>query len=177
MSLVGRLLIAAPNMFDENFVRAVVLICAHDENGALGVVLNRPTEIPVVDHLPEWVEAAASPPVVFLGGPVQVEVAVGLATSQSVIEEWTPVVGDTGLIDLSTCSPGSVIRARVYAGYTGWGAGQLESEVDRADWLVVAAHADDPFDDDPPSLRRRVLARQSDSIRLYANYPEDPRLN
>lgn len=178
MSFVGKLLVASPMMGDPNFVGGVVLVCAHDPEGALGVLLNRPTELAVADHLPEWGDRVVPPSVVFLGGPVQVEVAVGIATAGAALADWTAVVGDTGMIDLSSVASGTTVgRARVFAGYAGWGAGQLEAEVGAGDWLVVPAHPDDPFDADPAGLRRRVLARQADSKRFYADYPADPRLN
>ena len=177
MSLVGQLLIASPMLADANFADGVVLICVHDPEGAVGVVLNRPTELAVAEHLPDWGDAAVPPAVVFLGGPVQIEVAIGIATLASGVTEWTAVVGDTGVIDLGSVSSGLVGRARIFAGYAGWGEGQLDAEVTRGDWIVVPADPDDPFDADPTGLRRRVLSRQTDATRFYADYPDDPGLN
>jgi putative transcriptional regulator len=178
MGLVGSLLVASPLMGDANFAGGVVLVCAHDPDGALGLLINRPTEMAVADHLPEWRQQVADPPVVFLGGPVQVDVAIGIATADAALSDWTAVVGDTGMIDVASMpAEAAVHRVRVFAGYAGWGAGQLESEIDGGDWLVVPAHPDDAFDPDPAGLRRRVLARQTDATRLYADYPGDPRLN
>lgn len=177
MSLLGSLLIATPVMGDPNFVETVVLVCAHDEAGAVGVVLDRPTEIGVEDHLPDWSPRAAEPAVVFLGGPVQVEVAVVLAEGDATVTGWTPVVGTAGLIDLEECDPGSVGRVRIFAGYSGWAAGQLESEIESLDWIVVPAHPDDTFTADPGQIRARALHRKGGLYPAYLQYPEDPGLN
>ncbi len=178
MSHAGRLLVASPALGDPNFARSVVLVCAHDAGeGALGVILDRPTGLEVTEHLPEWAAVAAPPAVVFLGGPVQVEVALGFGTRVGPIPEWSAVVGDAGLVDLGSTDPGSVGVFRVFAGYAGWGAGQLEAEIDRGDWFVVDADPGDPFTPDPGALRRQVLRRQGDPLRLYADYPPDPRFN
>lgn len=178
MSFVGSLLVASPLMRDPNFAHRVVLVCAHDGEGALGVVVDHPTELTVADHLPDWADRVGSPGVVFLGGPVQVDVIVGIATVMDATDDCTTVIGDTCIIDLSSVAPDTAVRrARVFAGYAGWGAGQLESEIAAGDWIVVPAHPDDAFDPDPAGLRRRVLLRQPDHTRLYADFPGDLHLN
>jgi len=178
MSYAGHLLVASPALNDPNFAHTVVLVCAHDEDeGALGVVLNRPTALALTEHLPEWSSAAATPAVLFIGGPVQIDVALGLGTRVGPIEDWVDVVGDAGLVDLASVDPGAIHRLRVFAGYAGWGQGQLDAEVARGDWFVVDALPTDPFTTDPGSLRRDVLRRQGDPLRLYADYPADPRFN
>ena len=176
-SLVGMLLVATPVMEDPNFAHSVVLVCAHDEDGAVGLVLDRPTEIPVGEHLPQWAPHAATPPVVFLGGPVQLDVAIGLADADASVEGWTHVVGTAGLIDLEDSDPVTTGRVRVFAGYTGWSSGQLEGEVAGLDWIVVPAHPDDLFDPDPDGIRRRALLRKGGMFPAYVHYPEDPGLN
>ncbi|MEX1208674.1 MAG: YqgE/AlgH family protein [Acidimicrobiia bacterium] len=177
MSLVGNLLIATPVMGDPNFVDTVVLVCAHDEAGAVGVVLDRPTGIAVEDHLPDWSANAADPAMVFLGGPVQVEVAIVVAEGDATVSGWTPVVGTAGLIDLEGSDPDSIGRVRVFAGYSGWGAGQLESEIASLDWIVVPAHPDDAFAADPSGIRARALHRKGGLYPAYLQYPDDPALN
>ena len=179
-SLAGKLLVATPELVDPNFFRTVVLIVEHDDvEGALGVVLNRPSDAQVAEYLPEWASYTA-PPVVHVGGPVTPDVAIGIVdTPVEPPESWTPVVGDIGLFDLST-SPaevGGVVRARVFAGYAGWVAGQLEAELLVRSWFVVDAAADDVFTDDPAGLWRRVLRRQQGPLSWYADYPPDPALN
>jgi putative transcriptional regulator len=177
MSLVGNLLIATPVMGDPNFVDTVVLVCAHDDAGAVGVVLDRPTEIAVEDHLPDWSANAADPAMVFLGGPVQVDVAVILAEGDATVSGWTPVVGNAGLIDLEGSDAESVGRIRVFAGYSGWAAGQLEGEVASLDWIVVPGHPDDAFTADPSQIRARALHRKGGLYPAYLQYPENPGLN
>jgi putative transcriptional regulator len=171
------LLIATPVMGDPNFVGSVVLVCAHDDDGAVGVVLDNPTELRVDDHLLEWAGNVPEPGLVFLGGPVQIEMAIGLGEGDASIAGWTPVVGGTGLVDFEDADPGAIGRVRVFAGYAGWSAGQLEAEVAALDWIVVAAHPDDPFDPDPDGLRRRALVRKGGLFPAYDTYPADPGLN
>jgi putative transcriptional regulator len=185
-SLGGRLLVAGPRLVDPNFARTVVLVCRHDEEGALGLVLNRPSSVAVTEALPGWVEALAPPNVVFLGGPVQPETAVGLARllpdreERSDSESWTPVADRLGLLNLGT-SPaeevGALASLRVFAGYAGWSAGQLDFEVASADWWVLPADDDDPFSAAPGGLWGRVLGRQPGHLAWFATFPADPSLN
>lgn len=177
MPLIGNLLIATPVMGDPSFVTSVVLVCAHDEQGAVGIVLDRPTDIPVAEHLPQWAPRAADPGVVFLGGPVQMDVAIVVADADASVAGWTPVVGTAGLIDLDEADPAVTGRTRVFAGYAGWSPGQLESEIASLDWIVVPAHPDDPFAPDPDQIRARALHRKGGLYPAYLQYPEDPDLN
>lgn len=179
--LTGNLLVAGPLLIDPNFFRTVVLVCAHAEDGALGLVLNRPTDIAVGDHLPGWVERLAPPSVVFAGGPVQPETAIGLGRHRGPEPVgWTGVDGRVGLVDLSR-APGEVVgdieALRVYSGYAGWGPGQLEDELLRNDWLVFPADACDPFLGDPGEAWRRVLKGSRGRAAWYADFPLDPRAN
>jgi putative transcriptional regulator len=183
-SLRGKLLVATPKLLDPNFVRTVVLLCFHDENGAFGLVLNRPVEsAPLGEHLPEWTEAAANPAVVFSGGPVEPSHAFGLGrlrpSASPPSEGWTEVLPGVGIIDLT--SPGALLprlqAVRVFAGYAGWAGGQLESELEEDAWFVVEPTADDVFSDDPEGLWRAVLRRQRGQLAMFAWVPLDPRLN
>ncbi|MFH1329835.1 MAG: YqgE/AlgH family protein [Actinomycetota bacterium] len=185
-SLTGRLLVAGPRLVDPNFVRTVGLVCRHDDEGALGLVLNRPTGIPVAEALPGWVEALAPPYVVFLGGPVQPDMAVALAllgpehAGRAESEAWTPIDTRLGLLNLSA-PPADEVAAleslRVFAGYAGWAAGQLDLEVSSGDWWVLPAAGEDPFTAAPGGLWRRVLRRQPGPVSLFADFPADPSLN
>jgi len=185
-SLARRLLVAGPRLVDPNFLRTVVLICRHDDEGALGLVLNRPSSIPVAEALPGWVEPLAPPHVVFLGGPVQPEVAVGLArlvpgrAGRPESETWTPVDDRLGLINLSAPPAeevGDLEGLRVFAGYAGWAAGQLDFEMSSGDWWVLPAEEDDALTAAPGGLWRRVLRRQAGPLSLFADFPPDPSLN
>lgn len=180
-SLAGKLLVATPNLEDPNFFRTVVFIVEHDgEEGALGLVLNRPTDASVAEHLPDWDETAALPAVVFVGGPVRTEVAIGLADSPATPpDDWVAAIADIGLIDLGACPAdfGGVARCRVFAGYSGWVAGQLEMEIALGSWFVVDGLARDVFAVDPEALWSTVLARQDSHLSWFANYPLDPSVN
>jgi putative transcriptional regulator len=179
-SLAGNLLVAGPTLLDPNFVRTVVLLLEHGAQGAVGVVLNRPTEEPVADHLPEWAGHVTAPPVVFIGGPVMNEVAVGVAERDPGLEEdWTPVVGAAGTVDLGV-GPDLVDnlgRVRVFSGYAGWDEGQLELELALGSWFVVPAELSDVFTETPQGLWREVLARQPGRLALFASFPNDLRSN
>jgi putative transcriptional regulator len=181
-SLTGRLLVAAPALGDPNFSRTVVLILDHDEDGALGVVLNRPTPVDVSEILPTWQQLTTGPGVVFHGGPVAVDSALGLAMVPGGSEPlgFRRVVGGLGLVDLD--APPELLAAelggmRIFAGYAGWSPGQLEGELEEGAWYVVDAEPGDAFSDAPQGLWRAVLRRQVGDLALVSTYPEDPSLN
>ena len=182
MDLRGSLLIAVPALYEPNFYRTTVLVCDHDDEGSLGLVLNRPTEAPVAEYLPGWDEYLADPPVVFVGGPVSPETAVGLARlhDPEPFEGWTPIAGSLGLLDLSLAVdavPAHIATLRVFSGYAGWGPGQLDAELDEDGWFVVSAADEDPFRPDAADLWRGALRRQSTRLRLYADFPPHPSYN
>ncbi len=172
MSLTGFLLVASPTLTDLNFAGAVVFLIHHGDPGAVGVVLNRPTTL-AVERLPQ-VWAIAGP--VFAGGPVEPEVAIGLADGDSGSADWERVGEQVWLADLES-SPATVPRIRVFAGYAGWSPGQLEAEIARGDWIVAEAEQADVFTDQPAELWHLVVSRQPDPIRLLNRYPGDPNLN
>lgn len=181
-ALKGSLLVAYPTLSDPNFNRTVVLVCEHNEDGAVGVVLNRPSDVPVVEHLPGWDDYLARPPVIFVGGPVQPATGVGLArlVSDEPQPGWTRVAGTVGLLDVLVppdALVGHLAAVRFYSGYAGWGSGQLEGEIDHGDWAVVASDPGDPFGPEVERLWREVLRRQDGHLSIYADYPADPSLN
>ncbi|MGW5861855.1 YqgE/AlgH family protein [Streptomyces sp. NPDC055239] len=194
-SLTGRLLVATPALADPNFDRAVVLLLDHDEEGSLGVVLNRPTPVEVADILEGWGDLAGAPGVVFQGGPVSLDSALGVAVipgeegpasgsrPRSVRGEpigWRRVHGAIGLVDLDT-PPELLAPAlgslRIFAGYAGWGPGQLEDELTEGAWYVVESEPGDVSSPDPERLWRAVLRRQRSELAMVATYPDDPSLN
>lgn len=165
--LLGTLVVATPSLVDPNFARTVVFILQHDDDGSLGVVLNRPTIEPVVDHLPHWADHVADPASVFIGGPVEPEIAVGVRAVPG---------GGVELIDLSD-EPGPDDIVRVFSGYSGWGPGQLEAEIAEGSWWVVEGGVNDVFEPDPTALWSQVLRRQPGEMRFLATLPMDPSLN
>jgi putative transcriptional regulator len=180
-SLRGRLLVATPPLVDPNFDRTVVLILEHGADGALGLVLNRPSLTTLDDVFPEWRSIACEPSVVFVGGPVSPDAVIALARGNSdELESFVSVLGDLGTIDLAT-NPldlgGPLDALRVFVGYAGWAPGQLESELDEGGWFVVDLGRDDPFVTAPERLWRDVLRRQRGRLAVFASYPEDATAN
>lgn len=174
-SLQGQLLISSPLLHDPNFRRTVVLMTHHDDEGAMGLVLSRPSEIRVAEAVPELADLPGDE-LVYVGGPVQPEAVVVLVEHEA--EPELPIVGniafmqaDTELDELDT------VRARVFAGYSGWGPGQLEGELEVSSWIVVPAEPDDAFAPDPDELWRTVLHRKGGKFALIATMPYDPKLN
>lgn len=179
-SYAGRLLIATPHILDPNFYRSVVLIMEHGEDGALGIVLNRPTKEPLEDHVETWAHMASAPSVVFVGGPVSNEIAVGVAQDpEPVPEGFAPVLDGIGLIDLTTPVEefDRVSSLRVYAGYSGWMPGQLEAELAEGGWFLADAESGDVFTTEAKGLWRRVMARQPGRLAFYSTFPADPSQN
>ena len=185
-SLKGRLLVASPLMGDPNFERTVVFMLEHGEPGAVGLVLNRPSELEVAEPLPGWSRFAAHPAVVFVGGPVTPSGAICVAriaedavgVEGKAAEGWTQVVGQLGVFDLELdpdVAGGPIEELRLFGGYAGWGEGQLEGELAEHAWIVVDSEPTDPFTSDPEGLWKAVLRRQPGRERLLAWFP--PRLS
>ena len=171
----GRLLVATHDLTDPNFHGAVVLLLDHDDDGSVGLVLNRPSETAVSEPLPDCRHDLADPPVVFVGGPVRRDVLVSLGAGVVAAHPaWQPVTGGIGIVDLDQPVPAGLRFVRVFAGYAGWGAGQLADEVAEGAWWVVDSMVDDAVTWDPAGLWRRVLIRQGG---LFTTVPDDPVLN
>jgi putative transcriptional regulator len=179
-SLRGQLLIAGATLPDPNFARTVVLICQHGEEGALGLVLNRPGELVVGDVAPELADIVGADSVIDAGGPVQPDALLVLGEFEDASFAGMPVVGRVGLMgdgrDVADLA-GVTFRARAFAGYAGWGPGQLDAELDREDWFVAPAGVDDIFDADADELWSRVLGRKGGHFKVVARMPIDPSVN
>ncbi len=179
----GRLLVATPGLRDPSFRRTVVLVLEHTGGGALGVVLDRPLDVEVAAVLPDWHAHVSAPGVLFGGGPVGRDAALGLAgvpVAATAPPGVRPLTPGLGLVDLD--APPEVVAQgvrglRVFVGYAGWSAGQLDAEIAAKGWIVVDALPDDPFAHDPGGLWRRVLRRQPDEVALLWTAPDDPALN
>jgi putative transcriptional regulator len=157
-----------------------VLVCEHSEDGALGLVLNRPGELVVGDSAPELSDLLGDEAVIDSGGPVQTNALLVLAEFEDPGHAGIRIVENVGLV-----GDGSEIedlveettRARVFAGYAGWGPGQLDAELEREDWFVAGAGIDDIFNPDVDELWARVLARKGAHFALVARMPIDPSVN
>ena len=177
-TLRGKLLIASPVLADPNFSRTVVLITEHGEDGAMGIVLNRPAEAEVAEVLPELAEIAAEEPI-FVGGPVQPDSLVVLGEFSDPDRAAWIVVADVGLVSAATDLdelPTALRRGRVYAGFSGWGPGQLEAELEEEAWIIEPPLPAELFPGDPASLWSDVLERKGGQYALVARMPEDPSL-
>jgi putative transcriptional regulator len=180
-SCKGRLLVATPTLGDPNFDRTVVLVLEHTEEGAVGVVLNRPSATDLDEAGADWGgwdELAAAPAVVFMGGPVSrnAVICLGHATEPEV-DGYQELLPPLGLLDLAGPPKGGVKAIRLFAGYAGWGEGQLESEIAEGAWFVVDAEPDDALTEDPEELWAHVLRRQPGRLSLFAACPPDPSTN
>jgi putative transcriptional regulator len=186
-NLAGRLLVATPAMEGSIFDRTVVLMLEHEDDGSLGIVLNRPTAVDVREVLPPWAELTAQPGVVFQGGPVALDSALGVAVAPGSggpdgVEPlgWRQVTGELGLVDLD--APPELLAVeltglRIFAGYAGWSPGQLAAELEVGAWYVVDAEPGDAFTDTPDRLWRSVLRRQQGWLAVASTAPHDPSLN
>jgi putative transcriptional regulator len=180
----GRLLLATPPLEDPNFDRAVIFVLEHHEDGAIGLVLNRPSDEALEAPLDRWIDLQTAPSSVFTGGPVETNAMIGMATTKVMVDEpiehITPISGLIASTDLS--ADPAIIAAhidtvRVFRGYAGWGSGQLNIEIDQGAWLVLDAEVEDVFSDRPEELWHTVLKRQPGRLSWLALAPDDLSLN
>lgn len=179
----GHLLVATPALRDPNFARTVVLLVDIDEEGAVGVVLNRPTQVLVGDVLESWRDGVTQPPVLFEGGPVRTEAALAVGLLRDLADVpvgFHAVHGRLGLLDLDTpreLVEGSLSGLRIFAGYAGWGADQLAEEIVEGSWFVVPAVREDVFRPTVETLWSDVLRRQPGELAWQSTRPADPAQN
>jgi putative transcriptional regulator len=185
--LAGKLLVASPSLQSPVFARTVIAMLEHTDEGALGVVINRPADISLIDVVPPVADIASTPAVLFSGGPVEPNVAIALGVVAPSVTEppvageaWRPVVGRLVTVDLDydpALLAASLRELRVFAGYAGWSGGQLEGEIDDGSWFVVDRMPGDAFHDFPDHLWSDVLRRQPWPLCAVANFPDDPTMN
>ncbi len=182
VSHAGQLLVATPRLADPNFARTVIFVIDHDDDGALGVVINRPSELPLRSVLPSWAGVVAEPSLLFVGGPVATDsaLAVGVPRGEGPDTGFRRLTGGYGLIDLDA-EPSEVtaglVGARVFSGYAGWTSDQLDAEIAEGSWYVVGTQHADLLDPDPSRLWRRILRRQPGELAYVATFPDDPSMN
>jgi putative transcriptional regulator len=174
------LLRPTPQLLDPNFNGSVVLGLEHNDDGALGLVLNRPRLVSGGDAVPQWADRLAFPSRLHSGGPVSEDSVIGLALGPAGgIDGLSPLLGQLGVVDLHR-SPEElpdVEPVRLFAGYSGWSAGQLDAELLAGGWIVVDALPEDALTPSPEELWQAVLGRQPGLLGHLAGYPDDPRLN
>jgi len=180
----GCLLVATPPLGDPNFDRTVVYVLEHNDDGVLGVVLNRPSPEQLREPLDRWISLQSGPPQVFEGGPVEPDALIALARTTEQLDEpdeyLAPLAGTIASADLAsdpTLVAGSIDRLRVFRGYAGWGPGQLEGEIEAGAWVVVDTEPSDLFTGEPDGLWRAVLRRQPGRLSWLATAPDDLMLN
>lgn len=180
-SLRGKLIVASPSLTDPNFTRTVVLMLEHSAEGALGVVLNRPTDLLAREALPDDIAPALpEDALVHSGGPVQPEAVILIADFASPDDAAGIAFGTVGIVDPAVAPEtlGGRVRAiRAFGGYAGWSAGQLEQEFDQEAWIEADVVAEDVFTVAPDGLWSRVLERKGGAFRLVARMPDDPSMN
>jgi putative transcriptional regulator len=178
-SLRGYLLISGGGLYDDNFRHTVVLIGAHDADGAVGVILNRPLDATVAEAIPTLAGLAGPGAALYAGGPLETGQAVLLIDSADPRVLAVPVFGDVGFMtgEVSPDVRAVLRQARVFVGHAGWGPGQLEAELEADAWIVEPATVDDVFATQPSSLWRRVLQRKGPPFDAIARIPYDPRAN
>jgi putative transcriptional regulator len=176
----GQLLIAGPTLGDPNFWRTVVLIVEHNDDGALGLVLNRPSDTTVGEAVPQLGELVDAGDDVLVGGPVQQSSVIVLAEFEDPTDAALLAFDDIGILGTGTAPEeltAGVRTARAFAGHAGWSAGQLEGELERGDWILEPAQRSDAFADDPRDLWANVLTRKGGTYALIARMPTDPTMN
>ncbi len=176
MSLSGQLLVSKPTIHADPFDGTITLLLEHNDEGALGLILNRPSELLVEDAFPAWAAVATDPPVVFAGGPVERNSIIAIGASPEADGELVHGLHTLDLDRQPALEP-PVDRVRIFAGYAGWGAGQLEGEIAQQVWWVVDGLLGDLFSPDPRSLWTTVLRRNGGELAWFAHFPDDPSLN
>jgi putative transcriptional regulator len=176
----GQLLVAGPTLADPNFWRTVVLIIEHNEEGALGLVLNRPSETTAGEAVPELEPVVELDEPLFVGGPVQPSSVIVLGQFEDASDAALIAFEDVGVLGAGgeTDQLGAGVRAgRAFVGHSGWGPGQLDSELERGDWILEPARREDAFSAEPRELWEEVLTRKGGSYALIARMPPDPSVN
>jgi putative transcriptional regulator len=179
-SLTGHLLLAGPALWDPNFRRTVILIGQHDEDGAVGVVLNRVTELTVAEAAPPLAPIVVEGDPLFLGGPVEPTSAVVVADLAEPARAQILALDSIGFLspEVPAEAAGEIRRARVFAGYAGWGPGQLELEMaEEGSWIAEPATPGDIFTADPQGLWSAVLKRKGSAFDMLRFMPLDPSTN
>jgi putative transcriptional regulator len=176
----GKLLIAGPSLLDPNFWRTVVLMIEHTEEGALGLVVNRPSETTVGEAVPQLEVLVDSDQQLFIGGPVRASAVIVLGEFEDPTDAALLAFDDVGVLGVGSSPDESAVglrNGRAFVGHAGWGPGQLDAEIERGDWILEQATLDDAFTAEAPALWSTVLTRKGGNYALIARMPPDPSVN
>jgi putative transcriptional regulator len=179
-SIRGQLLVAGPALLDPNFWRTVVLVIEHNEDGALGLVLNRPSETSVGEAVPELSELLDPAQHLYIGGPVQPSAVIVLAEFEDRADAALLAFDDVGVLGTGPSEEqltAGIRAGRAFLGHAGWGPGQLDGELERGDWILEPAKLEDAFSSEARLLWSEVLTRKGGSYALVARMPADPSMN
>jgi len=175
-ALAGQFLVATPIIHSPPFARSVVFLLEHDESGAIGVVINSPTNLLVEDHLPGLDEFLSDPPHVFLGGPVSTDTAIALGQGSGIEFVRPSGLPAIGIVDVEHPAP-ELDSLRIFAGYAGWDPDQLEAELAEGAWWVLFPEVSDIFTSEIDGMWERTVERGPGTIPFYVTYPSDPSTN
>jgi putative transcriptional regulator len=176
----GKLLIAGPSLLDPNFWRTVVLVVEHTDEGALGLVLNRPSETTVGDAVAQLESLVDLDERLYIGGPVQPSSVIVLGEFEDPGDAALLAFDDVGVLGAGASPDEADVglrRGRAFVGHAGWGPSQLDDEIERGDWILEAARKQDAFADEPQELWSSVLTRKGGNYALIARMPPDPSVN
>lgn len=179
----GVFLLASPRLRDPNFRQTVVLLCEHGPEGALGVVVNRPTAMSISEALPQVPIIEGAGHVLYAGGPVQTNQVMLLYRGSQFPENAHHVFdgvclgGDMGMVERILTTTDNEEFFRAYLGYSGWGPGQLEGEMNAGSWILVPADPMWVFEKDASSIWHDMVLTLDDTYRPYAEMPFDPSCN
>jgi putative transcriptional regulator len=167
---VGDLLCADRTLKDPNFAQTVILIVKYDDEGTLGLILNRRSDVAISKLLDDWKEAKGHNEPIFVGGPVEEGTLLGLVRSRAKSEEAGAIlrdvhlVSDRGQLQRMLQTAAAPDKFRLYAGYAGWAPEQLEEEIDVGAWHLFPGDANTVFDSDPDSLWTRMIKKTETQI-------------
>ncbi len=187
----GIFLVASPSLRDPNFQQAVILLCEHGPDGALGVVVNRPTQITITEVLPQVPILEGQDHKVFAGGPVQQNNLLILyrtpegQTDSHHVFDGVYLGGNLSDLEDLLRDPSSLSNMRAFIGYSGWAPGQLENEMRTGSWLTQPADSAAMFETDHRRLWGNILQSFGQDLPLsadmpvvlYTDMPVDPSLN
>lgn len=162
----GVLLVAKRSMRDPRFQRTVVLLLAHGDEGTLGLIINRPTDIPLSQALPELAVPAKEPHILFFGGPVGINMLIFLVRTGAPLQQAAHVMADVyysadkDTLEQLLKEHRDAHELRLYVGHSGWAPGQLAAEIARGDWLLVRGDSKTVFEKDLESIWPELIEQR-----------------